>query len=57
MLIIANNITTRNSKINQVFRQSKTTGWNPDQPPANILKNLARQCAVSGADVLEINVQ
>lgn len=57
MIVIANNLTTRNRKINQVFREAQTTGWNPDQVPADILKEYARQSVAAGADVLEINIQ
>ncbi len=57
MLIIANNITTRNVSVERVFQQLKAAGWNPDGPPAETLKKLARQCAAAGANVLEINIQ
>lgn len=57
MLIIANNLTTRNSNVGKMFRQSQATGWNPGQTPATTLKELTRQCAAAGADLLEINIQ
>ena len=57
MLVIANNITTRNARIDQAFRQLKAMAWNPAQPMAKMLKELAEQCVAAGADVLEINLQ
>ncbi len=57
MLVIANNLTTRNRKINQAFREAQSTGWNPDRGTADIIKECARQSVAAGADVLEINIQ
>ncbi len=57
MLVIANNITTRNARVARLFRQAKATGWHPEQPPATALKELAERCAAAGANVLEVNLQ
>ena len=47
MLIIANNITSRNPEVAQAMK-------NLD---AGYLKELAQRCLKAGADVLEINLQ
>ena len=57
MFVIANNITTRNSVVNQIFSQAKTGGWVKDQQAIIRLQDLTEQCITAGADVLEINVQ
>lgn len=57
MFVIANNITTRHAKVDQIFRQAKTTGWDPDQTPARALRELVRQCNMAGAGGIEINIQ
>ncbi|MDD5038347.1 MAG: dihydropteroate synthase [Dehalococcoidales bacterium] len=57
MFIIANNITTRNAKINRIFQQLKASGWDPGHQSARELGELARQCAATEADLLEINTQ
>jgi cobalamin-dependent methionine synthase I len=57
MFIIANNITTRDIKIERIFREAKEAGWNPISRPATTLKKLTQQCVAAGADALEINLQ
>lgn len=57
MLVVANNVTTRDSKVEWLFRQSASAGWSLDRPPAAALKELARQCAQAGAGALEVNIQ
>ncbi len=57
MLVIANNITTRGSTVNQIFRQARAGGWTSNQPAIIRVQELAEQCVVAGADVLEINIQ
>ncbi|MBI4296172.1 MAG: dihydropteroate synthase [Chloroflexi bacterium] len=57
MLVIANNISTRRARVNQLLRQSQNLHWDHRQAPALRLKELVQQCVVAGADVLEINTQ
>lgn len=57
MFIIANNITTRDLKIERIFREAKEAGWSPISRPATTLKKLTQRCVVAGADALEINLQ
>ena len=57
MLVIANNITTRNTKVNQIFRQAKAGGWTNDQQAISSLQELAKQCVSAGTGALEINIQ
>ncbi len=57
MLIIASNITTRDSAVNQIFRQAKAGGWGSNQQAITRLQDLTEQCITAGADALEINVQ
>ncbi len=57
MLIIASNLTTRNRKVSDIFKQAKAAGWSADKPSASALGDLARQCFDAGAEVLEINIQ
>jgi hypothetical protein len=57
MLTIANNITTRNSRVNQIFGQAKAGGWTSNWQAATRLGELAEQCVAAGADALEINIQ
>lgn len=56
MFIIANNITTRNPKINSFFRQLKLCNWDPAHKCAGELAEMARHCAAE-ADAIEINTQ
>ena len=57
MLVIASNITTRDSTVSQVFRQAKAGGWARNPQAISRLQELAEQCVAAGADVLEINTQ
>ncbi|MBI2906846.1 MAG: dihydropteroate synthase [Chloroflexi bacterium] len=57
MLVLANNITSRNGKINQTLRRLKASGWKADKASAAVFQNLARQCVEAGADVLDVNIQ
>jgi 5-methyltetrahydrofolate--homocysteine methyltransferase len=57
MFIIANNITTRNSTVNQIFRQAKAGGWTSNQQAITRLQQLTEQCVAAGANALEINIQ
>ena len=57
MFLIANNITTRDEKIERIFRQAKGAAWNTESEPAKMLKELIQQCIAAGADALEINTQ
>jgi cobalamin-dependent methionine synthase I len=57
MFVIANNITTRNRAVNQIFRQAKAGGWVRDQQVIIRLQDLVEQCITAGANALEINIQ
>ncbi len=57
MFLIANNINTRDTKIENLFRQTNAAAWNIGSKPANSLKELTKQCVVAGANALEINTQ
>ncbi len=57
MFVIANNITTRDNAVNQIFRQAKAGGWVSNQQAIIRLQGLTEQCITAGADALEINVQ
>jgi cobalamin-dependent methionine synthase I len=57
MFVIANNITTRDNAVKQIFRQARAGGWVRDRQATNGLKELAKQCAAAGVDALEINIQ
>lgn len=57
MLVIANNITTRNARIARVFRGLKARGTARGQPPATVLQELAQRCVDAGADMLEVDIQ
>lgn len=57
MLLIANNLTTRNSEVYQAFKKSRAARWNAEQLGADMLRNLAANCVAASADMLEINVQ
>jgi cobalamin-dependent methionine synthase I len=57
MFVIANNITTRDGKVADIFRRARDEGWNAAGSAARELADLARECAAAGAGVLEINVQ
>ncbi len=57
MFLIANNISTRDTKVNHIFREARAAAWNTDSDPAKMLMQLAQQCAAAGAGALEINIQ
>lgn len=57
MLAIANNLSTIRPEIDRIFREAKTAGWKLDRPPAEAVRQLARQCAEACANVIEINLQ
>lgn len=57
MFVIANNITTRDSTVNQIFRQAKSGGWTTNQQAITRLQELIEQCVTAGADALEVNIQ
>jgi cobalamin-dependent methionine synthase I len=57
MLVIANNITTRNTKIGHEFEQLKTRGATSEFLKTTILREIAEQCVAAGADMLEIDIQ
>ncbi len=57
MFVIANNITTRNSMVNQIFRQAKASGWTSNQQAITRLQELTEQCVADGTDALEIDIQ
>lgn len=57
MFIIANNITTRNGMVYQIFRQARSGGLTSNQEAVIRLQGLAEQCVTAGADALEINIQ
>ncbi len=57
MFVIANNISTRDPKINKIFGQLKESGWNVYGEAAKSLQDLAKKCAAASADALEINLQ
>lgn len=57
MFVIANNISTRDPKVERIFRQAKAEAWSIESEPAKNLMELAQQCAIAGANALEINLQ
>ena len=57
MFVIANNITTRDAKVNRMLKQLKAASWSLEQEPANELVQLAKKCVEHGADALEVNLQ
>jgi cobalamin-dependent methionine synthase I len=57
MLFIANNISTRNMKVERIFRQAKEKRWKGCQEESDALRATVGQCINAGADILEINVQ
>jgi 5-methyltetrahydrofolate corrinoid/iron sulfur protein methyltransferase len=59
MLIIANNITTRNPRVAAILRESleDTGGGSPAASECPGLKDIAESCVHAGADVIEINLQ
>ncbi len=57
MFLIANNISTRDPKIERIFQQAQAAAWYVESEPAKALSELAKQCIAAGADALEINIQ
>lgn len=57
MFVIASNISTRDTTVNQIFRQAKAGGWASNGQPFVRLGEIAEQCVAAGADALEINIQ
>lgn len=57
MLTIANNITARDTKVREIFRNLTRGRSNPEDGPAATLRALAEQCTNTGADVIEINTR
>ncbi len=57
MLVIANNITTRNARINRELHQLAVKNAASESLPAMVLPEMARQCVAAGADMLEIDLQ
>ncbi|MFW6115127.1 MAG: dihydropteroate synthase [Thermodesulfobacteriota bacterium] len=57
MMIIANNITTRNATVSRALWRQKRGIWRPHHEPDKILADLAHHCTAAGADVIEINTQ
>jgi hypothetical protein len=51
MLVFASNLTTRDPKINRILRKIDLKNTREE------IQELARQCVVAGADVLDINLQ
>ncbi|MBI2836545.1 MAG: dihydropteroate synthase [Chloroflexi bacterium] len=57
MLAIASNLTTLNPRVNRIFREAKASGWKLDSSSADMVMQLARQCAEACANVIEIDLQ
>jgi cobalamin-dependent methionine synthase I len=57
MLIIANNITSRNPRVAAILREGTHTKHDPAAAECPDLRNIAESCLHAGADVLEINLQ
>ncbi len=57
MFIIANNISTREAKINKIVRQLKDSGWSIYGEPAKSLQEIVKQCVAAGTNAIEINIQ
>ena len=57
MFVVANNLTTRNNTVNQIFRQAKAGGWDSNEQAIIRLQEITEQCVAAGADALEINIQ
>ncbi len=54
MLVIANNITSRNPRVAAILSQLRTSTGSAECPD---LRDIAESCVKAGADVLEINLQ
>jgi cobalamin-dependent methionine synthase I len=57
MLVIANNITTRNVQVARLFRQKISACEDAESRAYSSVQNLAEACLRAGADMLEINLQ
>jgi 5-methyltetrahydrofolate corrinoid/iron sulfur protein methyltransferase len=57
MLIIANNISTRNPQVASVFKQRVTGGEGNKAASCPGIIDIAESCLRAGADILEINLQ
>jgi 5-methyltetrahydrofolate corrinoid/iron sulfur protein methyltransferase len=57
MQIISSNLTTRDGNVDYLFRQARANGWNPASQTAHGIRELAKQCAAAGADIIELNIQ
>lgn len=57
MYIIASNISTKNNRINTIFRQAKAGNWFNSSEANTGLQEIAEQCDALGADILEIDIQ
>jgi len=57
MLVVANNISTRNIQVARLFRQKISGCEDADSRAYSSLQNLAEACLKSGANMLEINLQ
>jgi 5-methyltetrahydrofolate corrinoid/iron sulfur protein methyltransferase len=57
MLIIANNLTTRNPQVASVLKERVTGGKRSEAAACPGIVDIAESCLNAGADVLEINLQ
>lgn len=57
MFFIANNISTRDPKVERIFRLAGEANWSIDSEAAKMLMQLAKQCTAAGSEALEINTQ
>ncbi|OGO38323.1 MAG: hypothetical protein A2147_02705 [Chloroflexi bacterium RBG_16_57_8] len=57
MFLIASNLTTRDTKVEQAMRYAKVAEWEVNSQPAESLKELTERCATAGANAIEINTQ
>ncbi|MBI2854388.1 MAG: dihydropteroate synthase [Chloroflexi bacterium] len=55
MLLVANNITTRDSRIDRALRRMKPEGSRTSA--ALLLQAIAKECTAAGAHVLDVNLQ
>jgi 5-methyltetrahydrofolate corrinoid/iron sulfur protein methyltransferase len=57
MLVISNNITSRNARVDRLFRQKISGCENAEPQVYASFQDLAESCLKAGAEVLEINLQ
>jgi 5-methyltetrahydrofolate corrinoid/iron sulfur protein methyltransferase len=57
MLIIANNITSRNPRVATILRQQISGSKNAETEACPGLRDIVEACLSAGADVLEVNLQ